>query len=321
MRAKQELITELSNMYSFNIDEMEEILNKYIITKQESKRTSLKNKINQFIIAKQIDNLSERTLDNYKLQLNQFEKYIRKPVNQISTDDIRNYISYLSTDKKLKLNSIETYIAYIKTFFVWCYAEEIIKKDPTVRIKSSKFTRINTRNSLKIEEQEKIRDTCKDIREKTLVEILISTGCRLSEIALVDIDNIDINNRCINVLGKGNKERVVYFSTRAKLYLQQYLNSRKEDEKALFVSKKAPYIRLKGRAIQKIIKQIGVRAKLSFNLHPHLFRHTFATNYLNMGMDIVTIQRLLGHSNLQTTQLYSKMSQETIKNEYMKFIK
>ncbi|MGP1412213.1 MAG: site-specific tyrosine recombinase/integron integrase [Peptoanaerobacter stomatis] len=320
MRAKDELLQELFDIYGANED-IEKLVNKYVITKQESKRTSLKNKINQFIIAKQIDNLSVRTLENYKLQLIQFEKYIKKPVNQISTDDIRTYISYLSSDRKIKLSSIETYIAYIKTFFAWCSSEEIIKKDPTVRIKSSKFTRINTRNSLKIEEQEKIRDICKDIREKAIVEILISTGCRLSEIANINIDDVDIYNRSIKVIGKGNKVRTVYFSTRAKLYLQQYISTRKGDENALFVSKKAPYIRLKGRAIQKIIRQIGLRAKLNFNLHPHLFRHTFATNCLNIGMDIVTIQRLLGHSNLQTTQIYAKMSQETIKNEYMKFIK
>ena len=320
MRAKEQFLQELYDIYGVNED-LEKLVNKYVITKQESRRTSLKNKINQFLIAKQIDNLSPRTIENYKLQLFTFESFIKKAVNHITTEDIREYISYLLVERKLKLNSIETYIAYIKTFFGWCYIEEIIKKDPTIRIKSSKFIKTNTRNSLKIEEQERIREICKDIREKALIEILLSTGCRLSELSNITIDDIDINSRSIKVLGKGNKERIVYFSTKAKLYLQEYLSTRKAEDDYLFVSKKAPYIKLKARAIQKIIKMIGIRARLNFNLHPHLFRHTFATNALNIGMDIVTIQRLLGHSNLQTTQIYAKMSQETIKNEYMKYIK
>lgn len=319
MSTKDELMQEIASRVGYAID-LSDIFKNYSITREKQyRRTNLKIRIEQFITAKRIDGLSEKTLSNYRQQLEMFAKQTRKAVNQISTDDIREYIVYLAKDRNIKQSSVDTYIAYLKSFFAWLTVEEIIKRDPTMKIKSGKFDKRSSRKSLKIEEQEKIREACKDKREKSLIEFLISSGCRLSEIVNITISDINFEEKSGIVTGKGNKKRKIYFSTRCNMYLQEYIQERKGDNKALFLSKKRPYENLDKRSIQKIIRDIGNRINLK-NLHPHIFRHTFATNCLNMGMDIVTIQRLLGHSNLQTTQIYAQLSDENIKNEYRRFI-
>lgn len=321
MNAKNELIKEINELLGYDV-ELEEILKKFVIRKEKKyNKISIHTRIEQFIVAKQIDNLSQKTIDNYKLTLNIFANHIRKTVNTINTDDIRDYIVYLSHERRIKQSSLDTYLACIKSFFNWLQSEEIINKNPTLKIKSGKFDKISTRKSLKIEEILLIKDSCKNIREKSIIEFLLSTGCRLSEVINLNIEDIDFIEQSIKVLGKGKKQRIVYFSTEAKIYLTQYLQQRKGNSDAIFTSIKKPYERLNQRALQKIVRNIGVKAGLKNNIHPHLFRHTFATTLLNKGMDIVIIQRLLGHSNLQTTQIYAKLDTDRIKYEYKKFIK
>lgn len=320
MNIKENLMQEIAGRVGYSID-LRDIFENYIITKgSKYKRSNLKMRVEQFIVAKQIEGLSEKTLQNYRQQLEMFANRIKKSVNQISSDDIREYVFYLTNERKVKQRSLETYMAYLKTFFSWLVTEEVIKRDPMKKIHSGKLDKSTSRRSLKAEDQEKIRECCRDIREKSIVEFLISTGCRLSETININVSDVNFDERSVIVTGKGNKRRKVYFSIRCNLYLQQYLATRRFESEALFASRKRPYGRLQKRSFQKIIRQLGELSGLPFNLHPHLFRHTFATNCINIGMDIVTIQRLLGHSNLQTTQIYTHMSEENIKNEYRKLM-
>lgn len=151
------------------------------------------------------------------------------------------------------------------------------------------------------------------------MEFLVSTGCRLSEVAQLNVADLDFNNRSVTVTGKGNKERPVYFSIRARLMLQEYIKERKGGE-GLFVSSKTPYLPLKPRAIQRIIHGLSVRAGLDARVHPHLLRHTFATHALNSGMDVTAIQQLLGHENISTTQIYAAMNEDVIRHQYNKYV-
>ena len=214
---------------------------------------------------------------------------------------------------------MQTHINSLRAFFGWLTMEEKIKKNPMSKIKSIKIDKVGARQALTVEELERLRDACVTYREKALIEFLVSSGCRLNEVAQLSASDLDLMSRSVQVTGKGDKDRVVFFSIRARLMIEEYMVSRKGGT-GLFVSSKAPYEPLKPRAIQRMVRAISLRAGLDKRVHPHLLRHTFATLALNGGMDIAVIQRLLGHENIATTQIYAEMSDETIRHQYNKYV-
>ena len=324
MTARHELAKRLISMVSagepITMDTLNEILKGYTILREaDEEKSDLKKRISYYLGAKRIDGLSPRTLANYKYTLDMFSERVNKSVSKITADDIRGYISYLSEARGLRETSLQTHISVLRAFFSWLLMEERIKKNPMLKIRSLKLDKKNARQALSVEELERLRDACKGYREKALVEFLVSTGCRLSEVAQLNVADLDFNNRSVMVTGKGNKERPVYFSIRARLMLQEYIKERKGGE-GLFVSSKTPYLPLKPRAIQRIIHGLSVRAGLDARVHPHLLRHTFATHALNSGMDVTAIQQLLGHENISTTQIYAAMNEDVIRHQYNKYV-
>lgn len=324
MTARHELAKRLISMVSagepITMDTLNEILKGYTILREaDEEKSDLKKRISYYLGAKRIDGLSPRTLANYKYTLDMFSDRVNKSVSKITADDIRGYISYLSEARSLRETSLQTHISVLRAFFSWLLMEERIKKNPMLKIRSLKLDKKNARQALSVEELERLRDACKGYREKALVEFLVSTGCRLSEVAQLNVADLDFNNRSVTVTGKGNKERPVYFSIRARLMLQEYIKERKGGE-GLFVSSKTPYLPLKPRAIQRIIHGLSVRAGLDARVHPHLLRHTFATHALNSGMDVTAIQQLLGHENISTTQIYAAMNEDVIRHQYNKYV-
>lgn len=324
MTARHELAKRLISMVSagepITMDTLNEILKGYTILREaDEEKNDLKKRISYYLGAKRIDGLSPRTLANYKYTLDMFSERVNKSVSKITADDIRGYISYLSEARGLRETSLQTHISVLRAFFSWLLMEERIKKNPMLKIRSLKLDKKNARQALSVEELERLRDACKGYREKALVEFLVSTGCRLSEVAQLNVADLDFNNRSVTVTGKGNKERPVYFSIRARLMLQEYIKERKGGE-GLFVSSKTPYLPLKPRAIQRIIHGLSVRAGLDARVHPHLLRHTFATHALNSGMDVTAIQQLLGHENISTTQIYAAMNEDVIRHQYNKYV-
>ena len=324
MTARHELAKRLISMVSagepITMDTLNEILKGYTILREaDEEKSDLKKRISYYLGAKRIDGLSPRTLANYKYTLDMFSERVNKSVSKITADDIRGYISYLSEARGLRETSLQTHISVLRAFFSWLLMEERIKKNPMLKIRSLKLDKKNARQALSVEELERLRDACKGYREKALVEFLVSTGCRLSEVAQLNVADLDFNNRSVTVTGKGNQERPVYFSIRARLMLQEYIKERKGGE-GLFVSSKTPYLPLKPRAIQRIIHGLSVRAGLDARVHPHLLRHTFATHALNSGMDVTAIQQLLGHENISTTQIYAAMNEDVIRHQYNKYV-
>jgi len=326
MNAKNELSNKLLELWmedtppSAPMQKIQSILQDYSITKEvDVGRSNLKKRITYFLGAKRIDGLSAKTIENYRFTLNTFAAQVNKHVAKITTDDIRAYISYLTDERHLKESSLQTHINTLRTFFGWLHVEGVIKKNPMLKIKSIKLDRKRTRRALSAEELERLRNACKNYKEKTLVEFLVSSGCRLSEAANIDLSTINFHERSVKVIGKGNKERTVYFSVRAKLMIEEYVKQRKGGA-ALFASIKRPYPPMKPRGIQQALQNIGEQAGLPKRVHPHLLRHTFATHALNCGMDITVIQRLLGHEDISTTQIYASISQETVRHEYDKFV-
>ena len=324
MNAKNELAKRLVSMVSgempVNEDVVNSILKDYIIEREaEVERSNLRKTIWNYLGAKKIDGLSQRTINNYRYTLEGFAEKVNKSVSKITTDDIRGYISYLSDTRHLRDTSLQTHINTLRAFFGWLYVEEKIKKNPMLKIRSLKIDKKSARQALSTEELERLRDACKGYREKALVEFLVSTGCRLSEVAELNMEDLNQNERSVVVTGKGDKDRTVYFSVRARLMLQEYSKERKGGA-GLFVSLKKPYRALKQRAIERIVHTVSVRAGLADRVHPHLLRHTFATLALNAGMDVTAIQRLLGHEDIATTQIYAEMNEDVIKHQYNKFV-
>lgn len=319
MDAKSELIANLSALIPEKKEQIKEIVQGFIITKEGNNNGNLCKRIEHFLTAKRIDGLSMKTLKEYKCKLNMFAQKVSKQVSKISTDDIRDYIGYLTRDRELKESSVQTHINTLRSFFGWLDIEELIKRNPMRKIKSSKIDRNSTRNPLSAEELEQLRNGCKTPKEKAMVEFMVSSGCRLTEIIGIRLEQINWQDRSVKVKGKGNKERTVYFSVRAKLMLQAYIEARRGGA-ALFTSHRTPYGPMGARAIQKLIQKIGERAQESRRIHPHLMRHTFATDALNRGMDITVIQRLLGHTDPKTTLIYAELSSRTIQYEYERVI-
>ena len=320
MNAKTELAKRLSETFSggtpVTAEALAAILKDYFITKEsDEQRSDLNRRIKYYLGAKRIDGLSDKTLGNYRCNLEMFAARVNKSAAKVTTDDIRGYISYLDETRHLKDTSLQTHINILRAFFGWLHTEERIKKNPMSKIKSLKLDKKGARQALTVEELERLRDACKTYREKALIEFLVSTGCRLSEVAQLRAADLNLADRSVQVTGKGDKDRVVYFSVRARLMVQEYIVQRKGGD-GLFVSNKSPYEPLKPRAIQRIVRSLSERAGLEGRVHPHLLRHTFATHALNGGMDVTVIQRLLGHEDIATTQIYAELNEEGVSSIY-----
>lgn len=276
----------------------------------------IRDKIKLFLAAKKIEGLSPITLASYEIELRIFAREIKKPVDQITTGDLREFLGRF---ERLKLSSLSKKLSVLKSFFGWLVEEEMIPRDPTRRIKPPK-TEKRLPKALTIEELEMIREACKTPRERALIEVLYATGCRLSEVQGLNRQDIDWQRNSAKVLGKGSKEREVYFSWKAIYHLKKYLATRDDAHPALIVTERRPVNRLSRRGIQRAIKIIAKRSGIQKNVHPHVLRHTFATLTLNNGADLVAVQSLLGHANPSTTQVYAQLTTGRRREQYQKYL-
>lgn len=296
---------------------IDKVLNNYdVMTKEKALITSdIEDKIKMFIACRSLDRLSNETLKNYKYVLIKFSNYFHKPLVSISTMDIRIYLEQIGNN--LKSGSLNTVIYILKTFFSWCVEEDYLVKNPMNKIHTTKVPK-RIRTAMTDEQSVLLQEGCTKIREKAVLTLLLSTGIRVSEIIKLNKSDINWTDLCFYIIGKGNKQRKVYFDARAKVALKEYLESRKDSEEALFVGVKSPHKRVGQRTIQIEIKKILSKSKLDINVYPHLCRHTFGTSKINSGMPLSVLQELMGHENPSTTLIYSKMNDDNIKYEYKK---
>lgn len=319
MEAKRELIERLAALAPEQAQRIAEIIGEYRISRDgRGEKRGLQRSVDTFLAAKKIDGLSSKTLKNYREMLGSFATSVDKPAGRITTDDIRAYIGQLAA-RGLRDSSIQTHINTLRSFFAWLELEDMVRKNPMRKIKSLKIDRMAARRPLEPEELERLRNGCKTYKERALVEFLASTGCRLGEVVGIQVNRVDWQRRCVTVLGKGHKERMVYFSVRAKLMLQEYLSKRKGGN-ALFASSRTPYGSMSPRAVEKALQKVGERAGVARRVHPHLMRHTFATEALRGGMDLTIIQRLLGHTDPKTTLIYAELQPEAVRYAYERVI-
>jgi len=297
-------------------DILEEVMYDYnVLTKEKSLISSdIEEKLRLYISCKRLDGLAKGTLDGYILDINKLAIFIRKPIATITTMDLRMFLAVRT--KNLKATSTNTKISCLKSFFGWLFEEEYIPKNPSSKLKLTKVPKV-LRHPLSDEEVEILRQACTKDREKALIEFLISTGCRLSEVIQININDIDWNEMSLYIVGKGSKERKVYFTVKAKLLLQTYIKNRKGDiNEALFIAEKFPFQRLKSRAVECEVNRIADKANFEKSVFPHLFRHSFATHNLNAGMPLPVLQRIMGHSSCDTTMVYAELNDDNVKHAY-----
>ena len=287
------------------------------IKKKEEQNTNEKF-INSFLSAKEIEGCSQRTISYYKENIQRLISKLEKPIKGITTEDIRNYLSNYKETNNCGSVTIDNIRRVFSSFFAWLEDEDYIIKSPVRRIHKVKTASI-IKETFTDENIEKMRDECKNIRNLAIIELLISTGMRVGELVNLNIEDLNFEDRSCVVQGKGNKQREVYFDARTKIHLMQYLNIRKDDNKALFVSKNKPHQRLSISGIELIVRKIGIKTDVN-RVHPHKFRRTLATMAIDKGMPIEQVQKLLGHVKIETTMHYAMVNQNNVKISHRKYI-
>lgn len=269
-------------------------------------------------------NYSELTIKSYQLDLTDFFEYIEsKKINYltITNHDVRGYLKYLDSCN-LKNSTISRRISTLRTFYNYLVDENIVENNVFHNVKNPKLEK-KLPNYLNYNEMEELLEsidisTSEGLKRRLLIEMFYSTGCRVSEMINVKISDIDFTNKTIRIMGKGSKERIVYFGDYASKYLENYLSKVKCD-KYLFTNKKGEKLTI--NEVEQIVKDIMKHISIKTHVTPHTLRHTFATHLLNNGADIKTVQELLGHANLSTTGIYTHVSSDRLKDIYFKTFK
>lgn len=241
-----------------------------------------------------------------------------KPIRQISTSDLRTYLANYQKERQSSKVTIDNMRRIFSSFFSWLEDEDYILKSPVRRIHKIKTDKV-IKETLSDESLELLRDTCDNIRDLAMIDLLASTGMRVGELVRLNREDINFHERECLVFGKGNSERIVYFDARTKIHLINYLDSRKDDSSALFVSLAYPYDRLMIGGVETRLREIGKRGNLQ-KVHPHKFRRTLATRAIDKGMPIEQVQHLLGHVKIDTTMHYAMVNQANVKNSHRKYI-
>ena len=271
-----------------------------------------------FLKAKRIEGSSERTIKYYKSTLKLVLDKIKKVYYLITTDDIRTFLSDYKTKNNVQNITIDNVRRVVSSFFCWLENEDYIYKSPTKRIHKVKIVK-KVKETYDDETIEMLKKTAKNIRDLAIINLLLSTGMRVGELVKLNVNDIDLNNKECIVLGKGNKQRKVYFDIQTKISLNNYIESRKDDNEALFVSLIRPYKRLNISGIEIMLRKLGLKIGIK-SVHPHKFRRTIATKAIDKGMPIEQVQHMLGHTKIDTTLEYAIVDDENVKNSHKKYL-
>lgn len=273
--------------------------------------------VKMFFVTKRIQGCTDRTLQAYRNYLRGFLAFKDKPLNEITSNDIRYYLAVKKERDKNSDTGIDNIRRVLSSFFGWLMEEEYISKNPMLKIKKVRTPKY-VKQAFKDIEIEKLRQQAQgDVRLTALLEVMLSTGCRITEVS--EMNRSELAGDEIKVYGKGKKERIVYLNARARLALQKYLETRDDDNDAMFVSMDKPHDRLKASGMGIDIRELGRDAKIK-DVHPHRFRRTAATMALNRGMPIDQVQLMLGHENIETTTIYAVSAQEEVKANHKKYV-
>lgn len=320
---EEKIVTVLNEMAAYlsiaQMKKLQEVIVK-AFAENEAVKENISNEeyLSMFLAAKQIEGCSARTIQHYKVTVEHMIRRIPLEIRKITTDDIREYLAEYQKMNSCGKVTVDNVRRNLSSFFSWLEEEDYILKSPMRRIHKIK-TKQAVKEVITDEMIEQLRDHCKCKRDLAMIDLLYSTGIRVGE--LVGLNRTDINfgeRECV-VYGKGDKERRVYFVAKSKLHLQDYLKERVDDNPALFVTLDAPYERLKISGVEIRVRELGRKLNMD-KIHPHKFRRTMATRAIDKGMPIEQVQKILGHSQIDTTMQYAIVNQNNVKSAHRKYI-
>ena len=319
---EEKIVLVLNEMSEYlTVEQMKKLQEVIVKTfaENEAPKTEISNDefLKMFLDAKRIEGCSDRTIKYYRVTIEHLLKNVVSPIRKI-TEMMRAYLVDYQKINNCGKTTVDNIRRNISSFFSWLEEEDYILKSPMRRIHKIK-TQKTVKNIISDEEIEKLRDNCKNIRDTAMIDLLYSTGIRVGELVKLNIEDIDFSERECVVFGKGDKERRVYFDAKSKIHLKNYIESRKDNNQALFVTLNAPYDRLKISGVEIRIRELGRMLNLE-KVHPHKFRRTMATRAIDKGMPIEQVQKILGHSQIDTTMQYAIVNQNNVKASHRKYI-
>lgn len=284
----------------------------------EKQNISNEDYLKLFLNSKRIEGCSGRTIKYYQSTINHFLTQIEISVRKVTTEEIREYLANYQKINNCSNVTVDNVRRNISSFFSWLEEEDYILKSPMKRIHKIK-TRTVVKNVISDESIEKLRDNCNCSRDLAIIDLLYSTGIRVGELVNLDITDVNLDARECVVYGKGDKERRVYFDAKAKVHLQKYLEERTDTNSALFITLDSPHERLKISGVEIRLRRLGRKLGID-RIHPHKFRRTMATRAIDKGMPIEQVQKLLGHSQIDTTMQYAMVNQSNVKTSHQKYM-
>ena len=323
LNTEEKLVNILNEMSEYlNVPQMkklQEVLLKNLAENAaEKKQIPNEEYLRLFLEAKKIEGCSERTIQYYRCTIEHLLASTSTPLRRLCTEEIRSYLVNYQTLRNCSKVTVDNVRRNISSFFSWLEEEDHILKSPMRRIHKIR-TKTVVKETISDECIEKMRDSCQEPRDLAIIDLLYSTGIRVGELVRLNIADINFEQRECVVFGKGDKERRVYFDARTKIHLMRYLQQRTDTNPALFVTLAAPFARLRISGVEIRLRTLGRKLNLP-RIHPHKFRRTMATRAINKGMPVEQVQKILGHSQIDTTMQYAIVNQSNVKYAHQRFI-
>jgi len=320
---EEKIVNVVNEMAEYlNISQMKKLQEVLLeeFSENEPQKENIENSeyLKMFLNAKRIEGCSERTLAYYRITVERLIHLIEGPIRKMDADTIRGYLVEYQKINNCSKVTVDNIRRNISSFFSWLEEEDYILKSPMRRIHKIK-TKKAVKEVISDESIERLRDNCHEKRDSAIIDLLYSTGMRVGELVNLDVADLDLNQRECIVYGKGDKERRVYFDAKAKIHLQEYIESRADDNPALFVTLDTPHDRLKISGVEIRLRNMGRELGLS-RIHPHKFRRSMATRAIDKGMPIEQVQKILGHSQIDTTMQYAIVNQTNVKVSHQKYM-
>lgn len=266
-----------------------------------------------YLASKALENTSKATLALYRQAITNFFKTVRKPITDITPNDIRGYLYQYKHDRNICDHTLDTMRGIFSAFFGWLVNNDYLVRNPVAKVQKIKYQKVE-KAPLAPNTLEAMRWACLNVREKALIDFLFSTGCRVSECIAVEISDINWAEKSVVIRhGKGDKRRTVFFNAESEVSLKKYLDGRKDNDPHLFVKTRAPYTAISKRNVERVVRNIRERMDTKVDCTPHTFRRTFATTSLRAGMPLERLQALMGHSKPETTMIYARLNTDDLK--------